>query len=164
MDCSPPGSSVHGIFQVRVLELVAILFSRGSSWCRDRTWVPCIVVRFFTIWAYGKPYILAIVNSAAVNTGMHVSLQIMVFLRYMTRSGIIAGSYGSSTFRMLRNLPQHRRVSFSPHPLQHVFPVDIFMMAILISVRWKFIVVLICILHCLAYFPVAFWPSVCLLW
>ena len=50
-DCSLPGSSVHGIFQARVLEWVAISFSRGSSWPRDRTWVSCIVGRCFTIWA-----------------------------------------------------------------------------------------------------------------
>ena len=39
MDCSPPGSSVHGIFQTRILESVAVSFSRGSSWPRDRTHV-----------------------------------------------------------------------------------------------------------------------------
>ena len=39
MDCSLPGSSVHGIFQARILEEVAISFSRGSSWPRDQTWV-----------------------------------------------------------------------------------------------------------------------------
>ena len=39
MDCSPPGSSVHGIFQARILEWVAIPFSRGSSWPRNQTWV-----------------------------------------------------------------------------------------------------------------------------
>ena len=38
MVCSPPGSSVHGIFQVRVLEWVAISSSKGSSPCRERTW------------------------------------------------------------------------------------------------------------------------------
>ena len=51
MDCSLPHSSVHGIFQARVLEWVAISFSRGSSWPRDRTQVSCIVGRCFTIWA-----------------------------------------------------------------------------------------------------------------
>ena len=51
MDCSPPGSSVHGIFQGRVLEWVAISFSRGSSWPRNQTWVSCIVGRRFTVWA-----------------------------------------------------------------------------------------------------------------
>ena len=51
MDCSPPGSSVHGILQARLLEWVAISFSRGSSQPRDRTWVARIVCRFFTSWA-----------------------------------------------------------------------------------------------------------------
>ena len=51
MDCSPPGSSVHGIFQARILEWLAISFSRGSSWSRDRTQVSRIEGRLFTIWA-----------------------------------------------------------------------------------------------------------------
>ena len=51
MDCSLPGSSVHGIFQAIVLEWVAISFSRGSSQPRDWTWVSLIVDRCFTIWA-----------------------------------------------------------------------------------------------------------------
>ena len=49
MDCSPPGSSVLGIFQARILEWAAISFSRGSSWPRDQTQVSCIAGRFFTI-------------------------------------------------------------------------------------------------------------------
>ena len=48
MDCSPPGSSVHGIFQARILEWIAIFFSRRSFQPRDRTWVSYIAVRFFT--------------------------------------------------------------------------------------------------------------------
>ena len=51
MDCSLPGSSVHGLFQARVLKWVAISFSRGSSQPRDRTQVSCIAGRCFTIWA-----------------------------------------------------------------------------------------------------------------
>ena len=51
MDCSPPGSTGHGILQGRTLEWVAILFSRGSSHLRDGTRVSCIAGRFFTIWA-----------------------------------------------------------------------------------------------------------------
>ena len=50
MDCSPPGSSVHGILQARILEWVAIPFSRGSSWPRDQTRVSHLAGRFFTIW------------------------------------------------------------------------------------------------------------------
>ena len=42
MDCSPPGSSVHGIFQASTLEWVAISYSRGNSQPRDGTWVSCI--------------------------------------------------------------------------------------------------------------------------
>ena len=52
MDCSLPGSSVHGIFQARILEWVAISFSGGSSqWRGDWTWVSSISGRLFTIWA-----------------------------------------------------------------------------------------------------------------
>ena len=49
MDCSPPGSSVHGILQVRILEWIAIPLSRGSSWPRDWTPVSYIAGGFFTI-------------------------------------------------------------------------------------------------------------------
>ena len=51
MDCSPPGSSVHGILQARVLEQLAVLFSRGSSRSWDWTWVFHIAGGFFTIWS-----------------------------------------------------------------------------------------------------------------
>ena len=54
MDCSPPGSSVHGIFLQRMLEWVAFPFSRGSSWPRDWTQVSQIAGKFFTIWAIRK--------------------------------------------------------------------------------------------------------------
>ena len=51
MDFSLPGSSIHGIFQARILEWVAISFSRGTSPPRDQTWVFHIVGRCFTVWA-----------------------------------------------------------------------------------------------------------------
>ena len=51
VDCSPPGSSVHGILQARILEWVAISFSRGSSWPRDQTQVSRIAGRHFNLWA-----------------------------------------------------------------------------------------------------------------
>ena len=58
VDYSPPGSPVHGILQARILEWVAISFSRGSFWPRDQTsifCVSCIASGFFTTWAMGKP-------------------------------------------------------------------------------------------------------------
>ena len=60
MDCSPPDSFVHGIFQARILEWVAISFSRGSSPLRDQThvsWVCCITGGFFTTESLGKPWL-----------------------------------------------------------------------------------------------------------
>ena len=51
MDCSLPGSSVHGILQARILQWVFIPFSRESSWPTDWTWISCTAGRFFTIWA-----------------------------------------------------------------------------------------------------------------
>ena len=58
MNFSLPGSSVHGIFQARILESVAIFSSRGSSWPRDWTWVSCICYitgRFFIAEPSGRP-------------------------------------------------------------------------------------------------------------
>ena len=51
MDSSLPDSSVHGILQARILQSVAIPFSRESSHSRGWTWVSCIAGRFFSVWA-----------------------------------------------------------------------------------------------------------------
>ena len=55
MDCSPPGSSVHGISQARILEWVAFSFSRESSWLKDQTHASCIGRQVFTTEPGGKP-------------------------------------------------------------------------------------------------------------
>ena len=53
-NCSPPGSSVHGILQARILEWVDISFFRRSSRPRDQTWVSHIAGRHFNLWAIGE--------------------------------------------------------------------------------------------------------------
>ena len=54
MDCSPPGSSVHGMYQTRILEWVATSFSTGSSQPRDQTHI-CLASRFFNTEPPVKP-------------------------------------------------------------------------------------------------------------
>ena len=54
-----PGSSVHGILQARILEWIAILFSRGSSRPRDQILLSCIAGRFFTFEPQGSPVLLS---------------------------------------------------------------------------------------------------------
>ena len=73
MDYSLPGSSIHGIFQARVQERVAISFSRGSSWPRDRTWVSCIVGRCFYRLSYqGSPIYIYIYIYTHTHTYIYI--------------------------------------------------------------------------------------------
>ena len=83
MDCNPPGSPVHGILQARILEWVAMTFSRGSSWTqgpRDLTCVscsPCIAGRFFTTEPQGKPNKEARIQRGEKSVSQYVVLEPM---------------------------------------------------------------------------------------
>ena len=72
MDCSPPGSSVHGILLVRILERIAMPPSKISSWPRDRTWVSCIAGRLFTVWATREAVVAQMVNTILCTILMYI--------------------------------------------------------------------------------------------
>ena len=74
-----PGSSVRGIFQARILEWVAISFSRRSSWPRNWTQVSCLVGRRFTIWAMPQSVLVVEHRSIVVAQGLSCSVTCGIF-------------------------------------------------------------------------------------
>ena len=93
MDCSTSGFSVHGILQARILEWVAISFSRGSSRPRDRTQISCILgeesARFFTVWVTrGSPMKVPKVSSkmTLIPPSSNIAFIFLIGLKSWTRA------------------------------------------------------------------------------
>jgi len=84
MDSSQPSSSVHGIFQTRILEWVAISFSRGSCRPRDRTRVSRIVGRRFTVWATREGPTSLIIKEKQIKTTLTLTLVRMATMKKNT--------------------------------------------------------------------------------
>ena len=82
MDCSPPGSSVHGLLQARILEWVAMSSSRGSSRSRDQTWIPyisCTGRQFlYHLVLAGKSVFLSYYSLKENKTLMNINLDLFI--------------------------------------------------------------------------------------
>ena len=124
MDCSPPGSSVCGIFQARILEWVAISFSRGSSQPRYQTLVSCIAVRFFTIYQ-GRPWdSVHTLNTYLTLFPLHFKTPFLLFFprkhqpEYSLTNQILTKIYtrgswkGARLIKLLSNLTFRSLISF----------------------------------------------------
>ena len=115
MDCSPPASSVDGIFQARILEWVTISSSKGSSRSRDRTSVSCvsyIAGRSLTTEPSGKPYI-------TMDFIFLYSLWFVIFAQFIHRPPVFL-----LYFESLCKYPHMLHISFCisiPCPLHHLY-------------------------------------------
>ena len=105
MDCSLPDSSVHGIFQARILEWVAIPFSKGSSWSRKQTQVSCIAADSLLSEPPGKPLYSPLLFSHSVMStslrhhGRQASLSFTIsqsLLKLMSIESVVSSIHSSS--------------------------------------------------------------------
>ena len=109
MSCSPPGSSVHEIFQPRILEWVAISYSRGSSWHRDWTPISAPLVlagRFLTTEPPGK---LTLTPLQWINfpcSLVRPNLSLLPFHAYL-QSSLLPAAFFSSSSSSFPSLPDH---------------------------------------------------------
>ena len=129
MDCSPLGSSVHGILQARLLEWVAMPSSRGSSWPRDQTWVSHIAGRFFTVWATKVPSTYGLEGHKRSGHGKMV--QNFKCTQEFTKEWALPDLHPSRSVPLpgsFRIIPRRVRYLFLPNSLylwQHSLPTDI---------------------------------------
>ena len=96
LDCSPPGSSVHGILLARILGWIAMPSSKISSWPRDWTWVSCIAGRLFTVWATREAVVAQMVNPILYYT--------ILYFKYSTYYTILYFSIVHTILYLWRNI------------------------------------------------------------
>ena len=109
-NCSLPGSSVRRILQARIVERVAMLFSRGSSWSRDWTWVSCIgrwILYHWTTWEAHK-------NKWDKHRGLSRVLQTLLHCAQSWLSSIQFLNYAQ--------VPQEKKQKEKPAPNIHIDP------------------------------------------
>ena len=97
VDCSPPGSSVYGILQARILEWVATSSSRGSSWPRDWTSSSCIADEFFTAEPPGK-HMSRVFRWKSCH-GQHLDCSLVKDLEPEAQPKLYLGSWPTETVR-----------------------------------------------------------------
>ena len=128
MDCSPPGSSVHGIFQARILEWVAISFSRGSSRPRNQTQVswksPALTGGFFTTKSPGKPPVNSRCSVNATSSFRSLGEFKFVAVQSLSRARLFstpwtAARQASLSFTLSRSLLKLRSIE-SVMPSKHL--------------------------------------------
>ena len=131
-DCSPPGSSVHGITQARTREWVPVPSSKGSSWPKDRTQVSCIAGGFFAMWATEEgPCVLHdnVLNVYSLNKPTEPSIYSACCL-YHSRSLLQARTesplYASHTRPCMMKGLHHHRSRGARHPPSITSPVPAF--------------------------------------
>ena len=109
MDCSLLGSLLHGILQARVPEWVAISFSRGSSWPRDRTQVSRIPGRHFNLWATRDGKRETVIGHPWFDKRYWGCFKHLTKFRWPCSVKLIGGFWGFPGGTVVKNLPAHAR-------------------------------------------------------
>ena len=117
MNCSPPGSSLHRISHARILEWVAISFSRQSSWPRDRTYISCLASGFFSTESPGKSNFIVYIY---VSTKMSWLLNFIMSVKIKLSSSFIFTSqncFGCSSSLPIINFRINSSTSIKYHDI-----------------------------------------------
>ena len=139
MDCSPPGSSVHGIFQTRILKWVAMTSSMGSSPPRNQTQVSCIAGGFCTAWATREVFESLSVRFSSVQLFSHVQLFVTPWITACQASLSITNSWRSSKLMSIKSvMPSSHLILCHPQLLLPPIPpsIRLFSNESTLHIRW----------------------------